>query len=119
MRNKILIVEQNQVKQDQLEEILHPIVDQGGELFFAKDKSVGLAIMHKEHPQLVFVDHALFGDNKDEWAMSGVRVVLMVQKKEKSMKNEDFILKPFQKNQIQQICHSTLKKGSSPFAPPM
>lgn len=119
MRNKILIVEKNPEDQTALEKILHSLVEDGAELFFAKKKQAALAIMDREHPQLVFVDESLIGKDIEQWNIKGVRVVVMQHKTESSQQREDFILKPFQQKEILEKCHSTLMKSPRPSVPPM
>ncbi len=119
MRNKILIIEPNQEDQERLEEILQGVVENGGELFFSPDRTSGLELLHKEQPQLVFLESSLVGEKEDEWIHDGVHIVLMRYEGELEQKSEDFVLKPFQETQILEKCQAALSSLEAPPIPPM
>lgn len=119
MRNKVLIVDSNPKECQQLEQILQEVVEDGGELFFADKREDGLAIIANEHPQLVFLDNRLVGDNEDEWVEEGVHVVVMRDRHEPHQKSEDFVLKPLKPHQVLEKCRGVLKKEPAPQIPPM
>lgn len=118
MRNKILIVDESQTQQDQLEEILRPVIQRGGELFFAKEKKRALEIMKKELPQLVFVEASFVQEKPKEWEMKGVHVVVICQRHEE-VKGKDFIVRPFRAHQVLEKCHFLDPSLSPPALPPM
>ncbi len=119
MRNKVLIVDANLQERQELEQILQEVVDEGGMLFFAEKREDGLAIIAKEHPQLVFLDTHLVGENEDEWVEKGVYIVVMRARNEPHQKSEDFVLKPLKTHQVLEKCRIALGKESAPPLPPM
>lgn len=119
MRNKILIIDANPHERHELEQILQEVVDEGGEIIFAEKRAEGLALIKKEHPQLVFLDNHLIGENEDEWIEKGVHIVVMREKDEPSQKSEDFILKPLKSHQVLEKCRAALRKEPAPQLPPM
>ena len=119
MRNKILIVDADQKECQELEQILQEVVDAGGELFFAYKREEGIALIAKEHPQLVFLDTHLVGENEDEWIEKGVHIVVMRTKSEPHQKSEDFVVKPLKSHQVLEKCRSVLGIKSAPPLPPM
>lgn len=119
MRNKVLIVDSDPKEREKLEQILQEVVEEGGELFFADKKEDGLALIAKEHPQLVFLDTRHIGENEDEWVERGVHIVIMRARNEPHQKSEDFVLKPLKAHQVLEKCREVLKAEPSPHIPPM
>ncbi|MCC5831858.1 MAG: hypothetical protein JJU12_02300 [Chlamydiales bacterium] len=119
MRNKVLIVDSDSGVRQQLEQILQEVVEDGGELFFADKREDGLAIIAKEHPQLVFLDAPFVGKDEDEWMKEGVHLVIMRDRRDTQHKSEDFVLKPLRSHQILEKCRGALKRESAPPIPPM
>lgn len=119
MRNKVLIVDADPKDRQQLEHILQEVVEEGGELFFAGKREEGLAILVKEHPQLVFLDTQLVGENEDEWIEKGVHIVVMCERNEPHQRSEDFVIKPLKSHQVLEKCRAVLGKESVPPIPPM
>ncbi|MCH9609053.1 MAG: hypothetical protein S4CHLAM45_08140 [Chlamydiales bacterium] len=97
MRNKILIIAQNQADQEELEEILESVVKKGGELFFCQEREGALKLIELEQPQLVFV----VGEANKAW------------------KEVVFIQRPFVKDLILRRCHASLSTKTPPKVPPM
>jgi DNA-binding response OmpR family regulator len=118
MRNKILIVDANVEDREQLEQMLQEIVEEGGELFFTEKREEGVAILKKEHPQLVFLDATLIGE-KSAWMHEGIHVIFMQRKHDIQQKNEDFLLKPFTRYQVLEKCRAVLHKEPAAQIPPM
>jgi DNA-binding response OmpR family regulator len=118
MRNKILVVDADQEERGQLELILQEIVDAGGELFFADTREDGLAILKKEHPQLIFVDAILAGE-ESAWVQPQVHVIFLCGKREQQPKQGDFILKPIKRHPILEKCNAVLSKEPVSPIPPM
>lgn len=118
MRNKILIVDANNEDREQLENILQEIVDAGGELFFADNREVGLAILKKEQPQLVFLDAFLAGD-ENSWIHENVQVILMCSKHALHQTSEDFVVKPLKRHPVLEKCRAFLSTGPVSPIPPM
>lgn len=119
MRNKVLVVDANPDERAELEQILQDVVDAGGEIFFAERREDGIAIMKKEHPQLVFLDSSLVGENEDEWVYGGVHIVVMRFKNEPHQKSEDFVLKPLKAHQVLEKSRMILSQEHAPQIPPM
>ncbi len=119
MRNKILIVDADQKERQVFEEILQVVVEKGGELLFAGTREDGLTLLAKEHPQLVFVDTHLLGENEEAWNQEGVHIVVMRTRHEPHQKSEDFVLKPLKPHQVLEKCAAFVAKETSPPFPPM
>jgi DNA-binding NtrC family response regulator len=107
VRNKILIVDANMQDREQLEQILQEIVEEGGELFFVDKREDGLAILKKEHPQLVFLENSFLGDDEKAWIQEGVHLVFMHE------------IKPFETTKVLEKCRSVLHKMPAVQIPPM
>lgn len=118
MRNKILIVDDNANDRDELEQILQEIVEEGGELFFTEKREEGIAILKKEHPQLVFLEANLVGE-KNAWIHTGVHVILMQSKNDLQQTTGDFLLKPLKRYQVLSKCRAILEKKPAVQIPPM
>lgn len=119
MHNKILIVNGNQKECEQLELILQPIIDEGGELLFAYKTENGLKMLQEESPKLVFLDASAVGEKEDFWVAEGVHIILMRQRSEKCQQSEDFILKPLKAHQVLEKCRLVLDQETAFPLPPM
>lgn len=120
MRNKILIVDTHEKDRKELEQILQGIVKDGGELFFASSRREALKILKKEHPQLVFLDVALLGKDEDLWVKTGASIVLICSKDRLQEQGEDFIVKPFDADQVLEKCQGVLDLDHlAPQIPPL
>lgn len=118
MINKILIVDSNEKERSQLEKILQEVIQKGGEIIIAEKREDGLAIIERDHPQLVFLDARILGDKK-EWELKGVHIVVMRGKNEEQLPDEDSILKPFKAQQVLEKCHAFLSNEPPAFIPLM
>ena len=120
MRNKILIVDSHKKDRRELEQIFQGIVRNGGELFFASCRGEALEILTKEHPQLVFLDIALVGKDEEVWVKTGAYIVLICSKDRLQERSEDFIVKPFDADQVLEKCQGVLDLDHlSPQMPPL
>ncbi|MCH9626974.1 MAG: hypothetical protein S4CHLAM2_06060 [Chlamydiales bacterium] len=119
MRNKILIVDADPSARQALEEILQEVVEKGGEFLFASTQEDGLTLLTKEHPQLVFVDTLLLGENEEAWNQEGVHVVVMQIGHQQDQYRADVLLKPLRPHQVLEKCQAFLGKEISPQMPPM
>lgn len=106
MRNKILIVDANPQDKEKLEQILQGIVEEGGELIFVDKKEEGLAILHKEHPQLLFLDDPLYGEKKI-WEHQGTSILLMSE------------VNALSASQVLEKCRTVLNHEPAAPIPPM
>lgn len=118
MINKILIIDPNQKERFQLEKILQEVIQKGGEIIIAEKREDGLAMIEREHPQLVFLDASILGEEK-EWAQKRVHIVVMRRKNEGHPPDEDSIMKPFKAQQVLEKCRSFLSKEPPAFIPLM
>jgi len=119
MRNKILIIYAHAQERDQLEQFLQEIIEEGGELFFADKRENGIAIIKKEHPQLVFLDSLLAGEDAKAWMHEGVRIIFMRHKNEYHHKEEDVVFKPLKSHQVLEKCRVWLGREPVAQIPPM
>ena len=120
MRNKILIVDSHERDRKELEQILLGIIKDGGELFFSSSRGEALEILAKEHPQLVFLDAALIGKDEDVWVKTGAYIVLICSKDRPQERSEDFVVKPFDADQVLEKCQGVLDLDHlAPQMPPL
>lgn len=117
MINKILIIDSNPKEREQLEVILREVVQHGGEIIMTERRKEGLAIIKKEHPQLVFIDASAIGNDREEWNHEGVRIVIMRRKND--VVDEESVVKPFKSHQILEKCDLFLSKEPQALTPPM
>ena len=120
MRNKILIVDKNKKDRDELEQILQKVVEVGGELFFTSSCDEALKIIAHEHPQLVFLDLSLVGKDEEVWVKDDASIVLICPKDDYQERGEDFIVKPFDPDQVLEKCQGVLDLDHlAPQMPPL
>ena len=119
MRNKILIVDKNKKDRDQLEQILQKVVEVGGELLFAVSREEALKVIARERPQLVFLEISLLGE-EEGWSATEGSIVLICKKGDLQERSEDFIVKPFEPDQVLEKCHGVLDLDHlAPQMPPL
>lgn len=117
MRNKILIVGGSAREKSTLEEILQEIVEEGGELFFTDKREEGMTLLHKENPQLVFLDVSLIGKDVHSWSSEGSHIILMGHPNELQHHPEsDYLMKPLKPRQVLEKCRICL--GHEPISQP-
>jgi DNA-binding response OmpR family regulator len=120
MCNKILIVENELAAREQIEQILQGIVEEGGELFFTHQREEALSLIKKERPQIVFLDISLIGEDRAVWAQQeGVHLILTLPSTVKPLRGEEWIVKPFQSDQVFEKCHAYLSREAMPPILPM
>jgi hypothetical protein len=119
MRNKVLVVDADAKGREQFKQFLQEIIEEGGELFFSEKREDALAIIKREHPQLVFLDSSLVGENLQVWVDKGVHVVLMRHKQEAHGKDEDCVFKPLHSHLILEKCRLWLNREPVAPIPPM
>lgn len=116
MRNKILLLSDEKDRL-QFELVLQDFLSAGGEFFFAEKKASALEIVHKEHPQLVFIDHVHF--KEEEWV--GTSIVVLCEKENFKKAHIQFLLRPLENGAILDKCHAVfaLLQGTFLKIPPM
>jgi DNA-binding response OmpR family regulator len=116
MRNKILVVGANAKEQEELEQILEAVMEEGGELIFAKKEEEGLKLLKKEAPPLVFLDESC-NSKKENWEQAGVHVVVLCHKQEE--RKGDYLVKPLKRSQVLEKCRAFLNPEPATRIPPM
>lgn len=116
MRNKVLIVTGDP---ETFEQMLQEVADQGGELIFAKSREEGLAALHQEKPQLIFLESALIGKEEDVWVSSGAHIVVVRPEGQVCQRSEDCVVRPLSQDLLLQKCREALGTEVSPPMPPM
>lgn len=119
MRNKVLIIGTNKKESEELETILHEIVEEGGELFFTDSVEDGWTILKKERPQIILLDELLVSDDPKIWEQEGGHLIIMQKKHERISHDEDFVYKPFRSHQVLEKCRASLGKEPVAQLPPM
>jgi hypothetical protein len=116
MHNKILVVETDKAARDELETILQEIAQEGGELFFCDQKEEALAIIKKEHPPVVLLEHTLFDKS---WSQEGVCIIVTVPRGVNLPDGQEYLIKPFRSHQVLEKCRAYLTLEVVPPIPPM
>ncbi|MFC2049438.1 hypothetical protein ACFLR2_02040 [Chlamydiota bacterium] len=118
MRNKILVVESDASACEELDTILQKIVEEGGELIFTHKREDALALLKKECPAVVLLDHTLRGERAD-WVLEGVHIILTLPQGATVPNAEEHLFKPFNASQVLEKCREYLSREVVPPIPPM
>ncbi|MCB1181202.1 MAG: hypothetical protein KDK55_04190 [Chlamydiia bacterium] len=114
MRKKVLIAEANLETRERLERALVDFINEGGEIFFASTADNGLKIITVEHPQLVFVDKNLVGNDLKKWTQNKGYLIVMLKKDQTPIQSLDYIIKPIDIKKVTEKCQKILGKLTEP-----
>lgn len=107
MNKKILIISSDQKEKEKIEKIFEDVIEKGGELIFTSKKDDFLALLKKEHPDLVFVDSDMI-ENDALGDTEEMHVVWIRKKGEQQIEGQDTLFKPFTTQEVIGKCRQVL-----------
>ncbi len=102
-RNKVLILSAKKSDREHFGRALFPLVEKGGELFFASHIQEAKRLASEEHPGLIFIDQSF--TETETWDFKESRL--------------EIYLKPPTSHQLHEMCLEVFGLKSDPPPPPM